>query len=194
MIAYRFGAIFLAMPPPDGPGRPDQADRAAREGPRAPIRLRWQFAHDLGFIHYWYTGDYEAAAGWFERAARLPRAPEWIGPLAATTKAQGGNREGARQMLGELLTGSSEEYIRNAAERGLRQLNALDAIDELQRPDRSFRPATRPVSDRLGGARSVTEACRSTKPASPFIVRRGRARRRGSSPDSPLQPLPRPLR
>ena len=29
-IAYRFGAIFLSESKPDGPGRPDLADEAAR--------------------------------------------------------------------------------------------------------------------------------------------------------------------
>jgi len=130
MIAYRFGAIFLAMAPPDGPGRPDQAVALLEKGLRANP-TRWQLAHDIGFIHYWYTGDYAKAAEWFERASLMPHAPVWMAPLAATTKAQGGNRAGARQMLVELLTSSPEEYIRNAAERGIHQLNALDAIDEL---------------------------------------------------------------
>jgi len=129
-IAYRFGAIFLAMAPPDGPGRPDQAVALLEKGLRANP-TRWQLAHDIGFIHYWYTGDYAKAADWFERASVMPHAPVWIAPLAATTKAQGGNRAGAQQMLVELLSSSSEEYIRNAAERGIRQLKALDSIDEL---------------------------------------------------------------
>lgn len=128
-IAYRFGAIFLSMPPPNGPGRADQAIALLEKGLRANPE-RWEFAHDIGFIHYWYTGDYALAAHWFDRAAALPRAPSWIRPLAATTKVQGGNREGARQMLVELAS-SSEEYIRHAAERGLGQLKALDQIDEL---------------------------------------------------------------
>ena len=130
LIAYRFGAIFLAMPAPDGPGRPDQSIALLEKG-LTSNPARWQFAHDIAFIHYWYTGDYAKAAEWFERAATMPHAPVWIAPLAATTKAQGGNRDGARQMLVELLSSSSEEYIRNAAQRGITQLKALDSIDEL---------------------------------------------------------------
>jgi len=129
--AYRFGAIFLAMAPPDGPGRPDAAIALLEKGLNASPE-RWQYAHDIGFVHYWHTGDFTKAADWFERAARMPRAPSWIGPLAATTRAQGGNRTGARQMLQELLE-SPEAYIRQAAERGLLQLQALEDIDQLQR-------------------------------------------------------------
>jgi tetratricopeptide (TPR) repeat protein len=129
-IAYRFGAIFLSMEPPNGPDRTDQAIALLEKGLRQNPD-RWQYAHDIGFIHYWYTGDYRQAAGWFEKAAAMPGAPGWIQPLAAVTLVQGGDRAGARQLLGGLAT-SSEKYIRAAAERGLMQLTAMDALDELQ--------------------------------------------------------------
>ncbi len=128
--AYRFGAIFLAMAPPEGPGRTDQAIALLEKG-LAATPDSWQYAHDIGFVHYWHTGDFSAAADWFDRAARMPRAPGWIGPLAVTTRVQGGNRTGARQTLQELLE-SPEAYIRQFAERALLQLQALDAIDLLQ--------------------------------------------------------------
>ncbi len=139
MIAYRFGAIFLATAPPDGPGRADQSIALLQKG-LAANPTRWQLPYDIAFIHYWHTGDYAAAADWFEKAASLPNAPSWIRPLAATTKVRGGNREGARQMLVELAS-SSEEYIRRAAVHGLTQLKALEAIDELNRFIEAFRLA-----------------------------------------------------
>jgi hypothetical protein len=129
-VAYRFGAIFLSSEPPDGPGAPDMAIALLEKG-LAANPGRWQYAHDVGFIHYWHTGDYAEAARWFHRAADMPGAPEWIRPLAATTLAQGGDRAGARRLLGE-LAGSQEAYIRNSASRALAQLQALDAIDQLQ--------------------------------------------------------------
>jgi len=129
-IAYRFGSIFLAMQPPEGPGRPDQAIALLEKGLRATPD-RWQYAYDLGWVHYWHTGDFTAAADWFDRAADMPRAPAWIRPFAAITRAQGGHRAEARAALATLLD-SSEVYIRNAAERALLQLKALDGIDELE--------------------------------------------------------------
>lgn len=140
LIAYRFGAIFLALAPPDGPGRPDQAIALLEKG-LAANPTRWQLAHDIAFTHYLYTGDYRAAADWFRRAAAMPSAPSWIGPLAATTEARGGNRAGARQMLLELRT-SPEEYIRKAAERTLLQIDALDAVQFLQTRVDQYRSAT----------------------------------------------------
>jgi tetratricopeptide (TPR) repeat protein len=128
-LAYRFGAIFLSVEPPNGPGRPDQAIALLEKGLAANPK-RWQYAHDIGFIHYWYTGDYTAASQWFTRAADIPGAPEWLRPLAATSLLVGGDRQGARQLLTEMLS-VDQEYIRHDAERGLAQLQALDAIDDL---------------------------------------------------------------
>jgi tetratricopeptide (TPR) repeat protein len=133
-IAYRFGAIFLALPPGGsearGAGRPDLAvallEKALRHNPG-----QWVYANDAGFIHYFFTGNYAEAARWFERAAAMPHAPEWLGPLAAQTQLGAGDRDRAREML-ERLTHSEEAYIQRAAQRGLVQLNALDEIDQLQ--------------------------------------------------------------
>jgi tetratricopeptide (TPR) repeat protein len=129
LIAYRFGATFLAAQPPEGPGRADQAIELLEKGLRATPG-RWQLAHDIGFVHYFHTGDFKQAGEWFERAASMTGSPSWLAPLAATTLASGGNRQGARQMLIG-MSQSEEDYIRRVSNKALRQLTALDAIDTL---------------------------------------------------------------
>jgi hypothetical protein len=187
-VAYRIGAILLAMPPPDGPGETAQAIALLEKGLQANPD-RWQFAHDIAFIHYWYTGDYATAAAWFERAAALPKAPAWIGPLAATTKAQGGNREGARQML-SVLASSSEEYIRQAAVRGINQLKALDAIDELNAIiEAYFKTRGRYPADWLEVFGKVPYDTTGAAFVYDPVTHRAKL-----SPTSPLAPLPTPLR
>ena len=79
----------------------------------------------------------------------MPNAPEWIGPLAAMTLAEGGDRQGARRLVSELLN-SDEAYIRAAAERSLSQLDALDAIDGLQRTIERFNDIDGPLPVHLG--------------------------------------------
>lgn len=131
LIAYRFGAVFLSLDPPNGPGRADQAIALLEKGLKTDPS-RWQLAHDIAFVHYFHTADFSAAADWFSRAAAMPKAPTWLAPLAAITRAQGGNRQGARQMLTALLD-SPEKYIRDASQRTLEQLDALDRIDVIQK-------------------------------------------------------------
>jgi tetratricopeptide (TPR) repeat protein len=193
LIAYRFGAVFLAMEPPNGPGRAEQAIALLEKG-LAAEGDRWQLAYDIGFVHYFHTGDFAAAAAWFERAAGMPRAPSWLGPLAAVTKAEGGNREGARQML-RTLVDSPDAYIRRAAERSLQQLAALDALDALERLVEQYRQA----HDRYpsGWSDLIEDRAIPGVPldarGTPFVLD-AVAGRVTLSPDSPLTPLPQGLR
>lgn len=187
-LAYRFGAIFLSVQPPDGPGRPDLAVALLEKGLRHNP-ARWQYAHDIGFIHYWYTGDDNEAARWFERAATMPEAPEWIAPVAAATRARGGDRAGARRLLEELLQTATEKYTKAAAERGLLQLQALDAIDELQHLVDSYQ---RRNGRYPSGWRDLPEL-RGMVPAdgtgAPFVYDPS-TNQVSLSPDSSLKPLP----
>ncbi|HEY3884797.1 MAG TPA: hypothetical protein VGL62_06305, partial [Vicinamibacterales bacterium] len=96
-IAYRFGAIFLGEPYPGGPGRPDLAVALLQKGIAAQPD-KWQYMQDLGFVYYWHLHDYQTAAEWFERAAGVPGAPNWMRPLAATTLAEGGQRGASREL------------------------------------------------------------------------------------------------
>ena len=73
-IAYRFGAIFLSEPLPTGAGRPDLAIGLLEKGLRAQPD-RWEYAQDIGFVHYWWRRDYMEAAAWFLRAAKISGAP-----------------------------------------------------------------------------------------------------------------------
>jgi len=118
-VAYQFGAIFLAEPPPDGAGRLDLAIALLEKGLR--VEPRWQYAEALGFLHYWHSHDLLAAAGEFNRAARMPNAPKWLGPLTANMFEKGGDREAAKVLFSELAK-SEEKWVRELAERRLREL------------------------------------------------------------------------
>lgn len=136
-IAYRFGSIFLAEPQPGGPGRPDQAIQLLQKG-LAQDPLRWEYAHDIGFVYYWWLSDYQKAAEWFKRGADIPGGAEWLAPMAAVTLAEGGSRDSSRQLWTQLRDKTDMEWIRTSADRRLQQLDAMDAIDELNRATRQF--------------------------------------------------------
>jgi tetratricopeptide (TPR) repeat protein len=128
-IAYRFGAIFLSEAYPGGPGRPDQSVALLRKAIVA-MPSRWQYYHDIGFVYYWRFRDYHDAALWFQRAAEKPNAPIWLKPLAAAMLSHGEDRAAAR-FLWQQIAQSEEPWLRRNAERALRQLQALDQIDQL---------------------------------------------------------------
>jgi hypothetical protein len=129
-IAYRFGAIFLSEPYPGGPGRPDLAIQLLEKGIAAQP-TRWQYHHDLAFVHFWHTRDYQAAAEWFRRASEQPNAPLWLAPMVPVMLTRAEDRDSAR-MIWRQIQQSDQEWLRRTAERSLLQLDALDAIDLLQ--------------------------------------------------------------
>ena len=130
-IAYRFGAIFLSEAYPGGAGRPDLAVALLRKGIAAQPG-KWQYYHDIGFIHYWSLGDAVAAADWMRRAAAQPGAPVWLMPVAAAMLTKGNDRASARFLWQQILQ-SDQEWLRRNAQRSLAQLDALDRMDELRR-------------------------------------------------------------
>lgn len=189
LIAYRFGAVFLALSPPDGPGTPERAIALLEKG-LAANPDKWQLPYDIAFTHYLHTGNYRAAVEWFQKAEVMPGAPPWIGQLAAATAAQGGDRRGARQMLLELRN-ADEDFVRRAAERTLIQLDALDAIDGLNRLIDEYRART--GRDASGWHDLVAAGMLQGIPGDPgrtpylFDAQKQRA---ALSPESPLMPLP----
>ncbi len=118
--AYVFGALFLAEPLPNGPDQFDEAVALLEKGLKAEPDA-WRYAQYLGFLHYWHRDDRQAAAREFDRAASIPGAPIWLKPLAAQMFAEGGDRQAARTLL-ESLAQSEEPWIRDLAERRLREL------------------------------------------------------------------------
>ena len=129
-IAYRFGALFLSEPYPAGPGRADLALTLLERGLAADPK-RWQYAQDAGFVHYWYRQDYKAAAEWYDRASRIDGAPWWLRSMAASTLAEGGDRQSSRQMWRRIYETVDDTWVRNNAQLKLQQLQALDEMDAL---------------------------------------------------------------
>lgn len=194
-VAYRFGAIFLSEAYPDGPGRPDLAIALLQKGLRAEPD-RWEYAQDIGFVHYWWRRDYTEAARWFLRASEMPEAPTWLRAMAGITVTQGGSRQLARQLWRQILAESDLEWMRRNAEQRLQQLDAMDHLDLLRQQVRLYEQRAgrqvRSWADLLeaGVIRRVP-----TDPAGHMYVLDGAAGTITVSPRSPLSPLPtQPLR
>lgn len=190
-IAYRFGAIFLAEPPPVGAGRHDLAVKLLLKG-IAEQPQRWEYFEDIAFVYYWQAHDYRAAAEWFEKGSRVPGAPWWLRSVAAVTLTRGGDRAASRFLWERTLESADNTWLRQQAELRLAQLDTMDRIDELQRLVSEYRartgriPASFEAMQRAGLLRSgpITDPT-----GSPFRFDPGSGRV-SLSPDSKLNPLP----
>lgn len=187
-IAYRFGAIFLAEPYPGGAGRPDLAIALLQKG-LAARPDKWEYMQDIGFVHYWWRHDYRAAAEWFDKASAAPGSPWFLRSLAATTLAEGGDRQSSRTMWQAIYQSAEIEWLRNDAERRLLQLDAMDFIDQVQREVDQARAAGVAATDwqalvRAGAIRGIP-----VDPTQTPLELDGSGRVRLSR-QSPLFPLP----
>lgn len=136
-VAYQFGALYLAERPPGGPGRPDLAIKLLERGVQAQPE-DWRLYQALGFVHYWSYRDYAKAAEWFRRASRLPESPVWMEPLAAVTLAEGGNRKSSRLLWQQIQQTATDDWFLGEAQRRLKQLDAMDQIELLQKVVAAF--------------------------------------------------------
>ena len=111
-IAYRFGSILLSEGYPNGPGNTEQAIMLLQKGIRETPD-KWQYYHDAGFVEYWWRRDCAGRrrAG-SSRRSKLPGAPNWLQPLAASVLAEGGERDASRAMWTQLAETAEHEWLR----------------------------------------------------------------------------------
>ena len=130
VIAYRFGAIFLAEKVPGGAGRPDEALYLLRRGIVANPDY-WRLWQDLGFIYYWDLKDYGSAARVFRAGSERPGAQIWMKVLAASVAAKGGEVQTSRLLWKEIYRNAENEQIRKSAQEHLLALDAREEIEKL---------------------------------------------------------------
>jgi len=127
-IAYRYGAIFLSESPPLGAGRPREGIEVLEQGARAQP-ASWRLRQDLGFFHFVFLNDAEAAAKVLVEASQIPGAAFWLRPMAADLLAKGGDRESSRRMWRQMFEQAEEGIIRENARVRLQILDSLDLRD-----------------------------------------------------------------
>lgn len=129
VVAYRFGAIFLAEHPPGGAGRPDLAVDLVKKG-IASNPDEWPLYYDLGLLYYTHLKDYQKASEAFLDGSRNPAAPIWMKVMAARVAENGESLETSRVIWAELYNSTKDESVR---QRALFHVQALDAEMALQR-------------------------------------------------------------
>lgn len=131
IVAYRFGAIFLAEKPPAGAGQPQEALQLLRRGMAANPDY-WRFWEDMGFIEYWDLRDYPMAARYFKAGSQRPGAPIWMKTIAASVAAKGGELRTSQLLWTQVYRSAANETVRHSA---IEHLAALKAAEDIQALD-----------------------------------------------------------
>ncbi len=115
--AYQYGALLLSV----RAGRPDLGDKLLHAAERQ-FPQNWEYPFYLGFNRFYYEADFLAAADHFDRAARLPGAPDYFAALATRFRDQQHNQDVARDLLQRLIKISDDPVIKQRLERRLMEL------------------------------------------------------------------------
>jgi len=137
-IAYTYGATFLSEPFPMGAGLPlkgiDIIERGMENHPEY-----WRFYLDKGFIYFWHLKDCEKAAEVFLEGSEIPGAPYWMVTTAGRTLGGCGDRDTARGLWQMMYENADSDQQRQNAVTHMKQLDALDQIDELHEVIAAYR-------------------------------------------------------
>jgi hypothetical protein len=154
IVAYRFGAIFLSEPPPQGAGRTDLAIELVRRG-MAENPDNWYFPSDLGFLYYWRLKDYPAAAQAYLDGSKIPNAPSWMKIMAALVAQRGGSIETSRIIWTEIYNSTDDKNVRDRALKTLRGLRALEDEQTLDGLAQQYKNRFRHFPASLGDLRDA---------------------------------------
>ncbi|MGA8272691.1 MAG: hypothetical protein WB919_14115 [Candidatus Sulfotelmatobacter sp.] len=131
LVAYQFGASFLAPPPPDGAGQPDRAIQLMEFG-IANNPNDWKLYYDLGFVYYMNLKDYPKAADAFARGSKVPDAHPFMRLLAAQMATHAGEFDTARMLWTATYQNSQDKQVRANAVEHLRGLRVDEDVTRLQ--------------------------------------------------------------
>jgi hypothetical protein len=131
LVAYRFGAVFLAQAAPAGAGRPDLAVELIKRGIAANPDY-WRLYEDLGFVYYFDLKDYKKASEAFLEGSKKPNAQVWMKVMAANIAAEGESFATSFFLWRDIYESASDPAVKKNA---LTQLQLLKAKEECRQLD-----------------------------------------------------------
>ncbi|HUJ95075.1 MAG TPA: tetratricopeptide repeat protein [Terriglobales bacterium] len=131
VVAYQYGANFLAPKPPNGAGQPQRAIDLVEFGIRHNPN-DWKLYYEEGFIYYTELKDYARAANAFARGSRVPNAHPFLKLLAGRMAEQAGSIETARLMWTAAYQTTQDKAIRANALAHLRALQVDEDVTTLE--------------------------------------------------------------
>src|SRR2546427_3443928 len=146
LVAYEYGANFLAPKPPDGAGMPRRAIELAEYGIRNNPN-EWKLYYQLGFIYYTELQDYAAAADAFDRGSRVPNAHPWLKLLAAQMAEHAEDLQTARMLWTTMYQSTHDQSIKANAAAHLRALQVDEDVSIVEALVARYRDKTGRVPD-----------------------------------------------
>jgi tetratricopeptide (TPR) repeat protein len=131
LVAYQFGANFLAPKPPNGAGEPDRAIRLMEYGIQNNPN-EWRLYYNLGFVYHMDMKDYGKAADAFARGSRVPGAHPFLKVLAGQIAQHAGDFETARALWSATYQTTQDKLIRQNAAEHLRALRVDQDVTNLR--------------------------------------------------------------
>jgi tetratricopeptide (TPR) repeat protein len=132
VVAYEFGANFLASPLPGGAGEPERAVQLVEDGIRANPS-EWRLYYNLGFIYYMEMSDYARAADAFARGSEQPGAHPFLKVMAANMAQHAGELETARMLWITTFESTQDKKIKYNAVMHLRALKVEEDVTNLEK-------------------------------------------------------------
>jgi tetratricopeptide (TPR) repeat protein len=131
LVAYQFGANFLAPKPPNGANMPEKAIQLVNYGIQNNPN-DWNLYYQLGFIYYTEMKDYTKAADAFNRGSEAPNAHPFMKILAAQMAQHAGDTQMARALWTTTYQTTQDKQIRANAIAHLAALKVADDVTALE--------------------------------------------------------------
>jgi tetratricopeptide (TPR) repeat protein len=141
LVAYEYGANFLAPKIPGGAGQPDRAIKLVEFGIRNNPN-QWRLYYDLGFIYYMDLEDYDKAEKAFADGAKVPNAHQVMPIMAAKMAEHAGNIQTARLMWVTTLQTTRDPNVKSNAVAHLNALQVNEDVATLERLVAGYRAKT----------------------------------------------------
>jgi tetratricopeptide (TPR) repeat protein len=138
VVAYQFGASFLAPLPPNGAGQPERAIQLMNFGIEHNPDT-WQLYYDLGFVYYMELKDYKKASDAFERGSERPNAHPFLKVMAAQMAQHAGEFQTSRMLWSATYQSTQDKQIRANALEHLRALRVDEDVTHLEEAVARFR-------------------------------------------------------
>ncbi len=141
LVAYEYGANFLAPKPPNGGAMPERAIELEEFGIRNNPN-EWRLYYNEGFIRYMELKDYAGAAAVFARGSRVPNAHPFLAILAGKMAEHAGDQQMARMMWSTTYQTTKDSTVRANAAAHLRALQVDEDVTNLEALTGRYRQQT----------------------------------------------------